>query len=85
MHCFWILPPASMTNCVFYDSSLQKWPSRKEKKQEEEREEKEAKGRDKRKGRRRRAFKMHMKNYCKVVGEKHFSIKTVFKNKHSHS
>lgn len=85
MHCFWIVPPKSMTNCVFNDSSLQKWPSRKEKKQEKEGEEKEEKGRDKRRGRRRRIFKMHMKNYCKVVGEKHLFIKAVFKNKHSYS
>lgn len=82
MHCFWILPPSSVTNCVFNDSSLQEWPSRKEKKQEEEGEEKEGKGRDERRLRRKRIFKMHMKNYCKVVEEKHFFIKAVFKNTH---
>lgn len=47
MHCFWLLPPSSMTNCVFNVSSLQKWPSRKKKKQEEEGKEKEEKRRDK--------------------------------------
>lgn len=53
----------------FNDMSLQKCPSRKQKKQEQEEEG-------------RKIFKMYMKKYCKVVGEKHVFIKAVFKNKH---
>lgn len=80
MHFLWLLLPLPMTIFVFNDSSLQKWPSRKQKKQGKEEEEETADGgRGKRRGKRRKPFKVHVKNYRKVVGEKHFFIKIFFK------
>lgn len=63
-----------MINCVFHYISLCKCPIEKKKQEEEE----EGKGR---RGR-RKILKMHVNNYCKVVGEKHFLVKAIFKNKY---